>query len=384
MQIIHISSDYPFTPLYQQLLMHYGAASEQQHVMYVPLPTGKSFPHKYDYEAPNATVVYSQDYHPLSRILYHHKRRRILAGISKQVIVQNNSVVHAHFLFSAGGIAYELKRTRNVPYVVAVRNTDLNTFFRYAVHLRGFGVKILQAADAVVFLSPAYCEALLERYVPLALRASIRAKSRVVPNGMSDYWLQQRFYRSAESVSGKRVRLAYVGAFTKNKNLETILQVVRQLRQRGYAPHLRLVGDGPDAQRIRGLAADLGDQVTFQPWTESQEQLLDVYRGADVFIMPSLQETFGLVYVEAMSQGVPVIHSQGQGIDGYFPDGSVGYRCNPLNPVEITDRVEDIIRNYDRLSATCTESVGMFSWHRIAGEYEELYRSVSPRQGLMS
>ena len=55
--------------------------------------------------------------------------------------------------------------------------------------------------------------------------------------------------------------------------------------------------------------------------------------------MPSFPETFGLVYVEAMSQGLPIIYTKGQGIDGYFEDGKVGY---PVNTKDSNDIVKKL------------------------------------------
>jgi glycosyltransferase involved in cell wall biosynthesis len=61
-----------------------------------------------------------------------------------------------------------------------------------------------------------------------------------------------------------------------------------------------------------------------------KEKLLNNYRNSDIFIMPSYNETFGLVYIEAMSQGLPIIYTQNEGVDGYFKEGSVGYSVKTL------------------------------------------------------
>lgn len=381
LRILHISSDYPFTPLYKQLLMHFATDSGQQHTMYVPVAAGATIPRKYDYTGTNVGLIYSPDFQGLDRLFYQRKRQRITAAIERQVPMIDVSLVHAHYLFSAGGVAYALKRKFGTQYLVAIRSTDLNVFFKYALHLRRFGLQILQEAAGIVFLSPAYREALLSRYIPPQLRDSIRSKSIVLPNGISDYWLENCFYRKPRVAGNRDVHIAYVGAFTRNKNVATSLRVVQELKRRNYNVTMSLVGDGPDAVRLRKQAEALGSAVTFRPWTESQNELLAVYRSADLFMMPSIEETFGLVYAEALSQGLPVIYSHGQGIDGYFADGAVGHACSPRDPFGIADRVEDILRNYDRISATCTQSARVFSWHRIASEYENMYRAISQRNG---
>ena len=61
--------------------------------------------------------------------------------------------------------------------------------------------------------------------------------------------------------------------------------------------------------------------------------MIPFYKSAHIFVMPSLTETFGIVFIEALSQGLPLIYTKGQGIDGYFPQGFVGYAYNPLDVV---------------------------------------------------
>jgi glycosyltransferase involved in cell wall biosynthesis len=91
--------------------------------------------------------------------------------------------------------------------------------------------------------------------------------------------------------------------------------------------------------------------------------------------MPSFAETFGLVYAEALSQGLPLIYTKGQGIDGYFRDGEVGYAVDPNDPEEIADRISMILRRYLEISNFCTAQAGQFSWERIGNIYKSLYES---------
>ncbi|GAF71811.1 unnamed protein product, partial [marine sediment metagenome] len=99
------------------------------------------------------------------------------------------------------------------------------------------------------------------------------------------------------------------------------------------------------------------------------------YRESDIFIMPSQKETFGLVYGEAMSQGLPIIYSKGQGIDGYFKEGKVGYSVNPNDTNDIIKKIELILENYHNISKNCHDMVEKFSWENIARTYHNIYMS---------
>jgi glycosyltransferase involved in cell wall biosynthesis len=343
--------------------------------MYVPLAVKRPFVRKDEIKAHNIEVIYSEDYKEIDRLFYHRKRKKILAAIENRIALEHIDLVHSHYLFSAGGVAYALKKVYNIDYIAAIRNTDLNYFFRYAVHLRGFGLRIMCHAARLVFLCPAHKDALIRGYVPESLKESMWNKSVVIPNGIHDFWLDNRHLRCNRKV-GNSIKLLFVGEFKKNKNIRTIVKVVKLLCRRGYDARLDLVGDGSDAKAVKRLAERSQNIVNICGWIDSKDELLRKYREADVFVMPSITETFGLTYIEAMSQGLPVIYTKGQGIDGYFKDGVVGFACQPLNAEEIASKVVQIAQDYNRMSANTTKSVDKFSWSKIGRDYEKLYSSL--------
>ena len=96
----------------------------------------------------------------------------------------------------------------------------------------------------------------------------------------------------------------------------------------------------------------------------------------DIFIMPSFHETFGLVYLEAMTQGLPIIYTKGQGVDGYFKENSPGYSVNPYSIDDIKNKIILTIENIQQLSANSLKHVGNFSWDIISNKYAELYKKT--------
>ncbi len=99
--------------------------------------------------------------------------------------------------------------------------------------------------------------------------------------------------------------------------------------------------------------------VTLLP-PRPMQALMPLYREADVFLLPSRRETFGLVYAEAISQGLPVLYGRGQGFDGQFEDGRVGYAVDPDDPVAIADKVLSILGDYARFSASALAGSARF------------------------
>ena len=106
-----------------------------------------------------------------------------------------------------------------------------------------------------------------------------------------------------------------------------------------------------------------------------KNELLKHYRECDIFVMPSFTESFGMVYAEAMSQGLPVIYTKGEGIDGYFEPGEAGFAVDPGKPEEIVQAVQNITGRYMEISGFCSEKSDLFNRDRIGLMYKELYQS---------
>jgi glycosyltransferase involved in cell wall biosynthesis len=90
--------------------------------------------------------------------------------------------------------------------------------------------------------------------------------------------------------------------------------------------------------------------------------------------MPSIHETFGLVYLEALSQNLPIVYTQGQGVDGLF-DHSVGIGVNPFSVIEIKNAIKTILSSKNQYSNK-TVDFDQFRWSTIASEYIDYYTSV--------
>ncbi len=281
------------------------------------------------------------------------------------------NIIHAHSLFSNGIIAYYAYRKYNIPYVVAVRNTDINIFFKYFIFLRSTGRKILKNASKIIFISTPYKNYCINKYVNKNDRNALLEKTEVLPNGINELFLKNKSIKSRDDVS-KRVRLIYVGRIEKNKNVETTIQACNLLISKGYKVEYTVVGKIVDQKYLKLLDVDFIKHID----TVSQEQLLEIYKENDVFVMPSLLETFGLVYAEAMTQGLPVIYSRGQGFDGMFKEGVVGFSVEAKDSTDIAYKIEQVLLNYDLISKNCNELSDKFNWDNIAEEYYNIYKEI--------
>lgn len=375
MKVLHLCSAYIQSNLYRELTEALDETSISQ-VVYIPIKRKEDDNKNILKNTKNVTFIYSKIFNELDRFLYFRKINKLSADIKTKIDFDLINIIHAHTLFSMGGIALKLKKEKNIEYIVVVRSTDVNLFFKYLFYLRGIGIKILKESKKIIFLSPAYRDYILEKIIPGSLQDSIMKKSMIVPNGINPLFLKNKHNRPKLG-NKKNIKLIYVGEFTKNKNIDTSIKVARKLKDLGYNVSFIIVGGGGNNEyKVKKLAKANKDIVEICDRIEEKEKLLDMYRKSNIFIMPSQKETFGLVYGEAMSQGLPVIYSKGQGIDGYFKEGKVGYSVNPKDIKHIIKKIEMILDNYNNISKNCYNMVEKFSWENIARIYYNIYMST--------
>ena len=315
------------------------------------------------------------------RILYKGKINKQFRRIEEKIAnIESFDLIHAHTLFSDGGTAYLLKKTYGVNYVVSVRSADIYAFYKYAVIHRPFIHKVLENASAVVFISHAYQKQTLE-LLPKSVVQAIEHKTKVLPNGIDDKWFEMVPLKQYV-VERKRLRLLFTGSLDKNKNLGTVLRLARSLQyDHAVDVTVNVAGDGPLKEQLLAERDELKlqDFVHFHG-NVSIEKLRALADESDVFILPSYKETFGISYIEAMSRGLPIVYTRGEGIDGFFPEGVVGYSTNPDDIDEMVEKIGLILRNYDEISDQCIEESKLFNWHDIADEYKDLYENVRNRR----
>ncbi len=179
-----------------------------------------------------------------------------------------------------------------------------------------------------------------------------------------------RFPASAEP-SGPPWRLLAVGRLTVQKGLDVLIEAMR------YLPpevSLDILGEGPDRACLTASAASLGGRVRFVGWTDDVPAWL---RRSHVVVLPSRWEGFGLVAIEAMAVGRPLVASRVQGLSEAL--GPCALTVPPEDPVALADAIHDLVRSTARRSELreCgSERSRRFDIRRTVAAYEVLYRSL--------
>lgn len=375
MKILHINCNYIGTALHRIMIQHLNN-TDFSITVFVPIWDKKQ---KEEFKPQNGEIV-SVCFKKWDRLFFFLKQKKIINSLKQDIKdIKQYNLIHAFTLMTDGNTAYQLSKEYGIPYVVAVRDTDINAFFRIKPYLRPLGIRIMLNASAVIFLSTAYKNLVLEKYVPLKHRITIEKKTYVIPNGIDDYWFENIYRKrnietTIQRIKEKEISIVCVGKINKRKNIPTVQKALHILRKRGWTVDFNVIGKIEEPSEHNTVVKD--PYTNYHPPVNKSE-LIKFYRMSDLFVLASHTETFGLVYAEAMSQGLPVIYTRGQGFDGQFPEGEVGYGVNDKDPVEIANTIEKLCKCYFDVANHTIKSVFKFKWDDICNQYRQIYKRIN-------
>lgn len=364
MNVLHICSSYFSTSLYRNLfdnLKRNGVSN----IVYVPRWE------KDVKKVEDNIFVVNKKMSKLTKLLYWGEQKYILKDIENLIDLSSIDVIHVHRILYGGYIAMQFKKKYGIPYIVAIRNSDIYGMGRNLSIYKKHCWEIIQNAYKVIFISESYKKHVLYKYKKSYQLEMLNEKSLVLFNGIDQFFLDNvPALNTHKCPKEKQINLVSFGTIDRNKNFLTTLKACDILINQGYKVCLKIAG------KIKNKT--IYQKIISKPYVTylgvlCKEEIIHQLSLSDVFVMPSFHETFGLVYAESMSQGVPVIFSKGQGFDGQFEDGEVGYGVDCKEPKEIALRVIDIVSNYRVISNRCIEGSKRYSWGDISEKYKTLY-----------
>jgi glycosyltransferase involved in cell wall biosynthesis len=166
--------------------------------------------------------------------------------------------------------------------------------------------------------------------------------------------------------------LLYVGRLSDEKQIEQIRPALEALPN----TRLALVGDGPARAHLERYFADL--PVTFMGYLRG-ERLSQAYASADIFVFPSRLETFGLVVLEAMASGLPVVAARVGGVSDMVSQGVNGYSFESGNRMALLERLRKIASNHENMRWMGQQARAYAeeqSWEAIMDEVIEVYAGL--------
>lgn len=259
---------------------------------------------------------------PEDRLMSYFKIRKLSNWIKKE----NFDIIHIHTPFVAHYFGLHLKNFLNIPCV-----ETYHTFFEDYLHLyipwlpkifskwfaRRLSKRQCNKVDAVISPSPQMAD-ILKKY-------GVSTSCEVIPTGIQASFFTQRdkkVFRTQYNIPLNKKVLLYVGRVAKEKNIEFLINVLNVLSQEDKDIILMITGQGPAEQEIEKkiISLNLQEKVKKLPYLDQENELPQCYAGADIFVFSSKTETQGIVPLEAMAQGTPVVAIAELGIASVIKD----------------------------------------------------------------
>jgi len=370
--LVHINSYFLTNKLHEELVLSLQDMNSSIHqTVYIPINKKDKITWNYC-ESINILYIISKAFSNLERYFWPLKMLSIYKDFNKKTKNHKITITHAHSLISNGIISFFLYKKRAIPYIVTVRNTDINIFMKKSVFFRKIGYEILDNAESIMVLSPAYKNIQIRECLTKFQFEQLKDKIKIIPNGVNDFWIKNRYLN--ESRSSNCLEILFVGKLRENKNCSALIKACKLLKEKGLDFQLTIVGEGYLKEKLQEEAKGL--KVRFLGFISDNEQLLKVYRESNLLVVPSFKESFGLVYVEAMTQGLPIIYTKGQGFDGNFEEGVVGFSVMPNEYEKIAEAIQKINENYNEISKNAYNYALNFSWTTNSKLLNDIYTKI--------
>jgi glycosyltransferase involved in cell wall biosynthesis len=277
-------------------------------------------------------------------------------------------IVHAH-VYSAGLPALVLGRVSRAPVVVSEHFTGFQRGL-----IRGYDRFTARVAFRYADLVAPVSQDLARQLRTLEPRARIRVVENVVDTSV--------FHPRPDRRSNEPPRLLTVAALTAKKGLTHLLDALAQLAP-ARELRLDLVGEGDEHNVLQARARSLGldGAVTFHG-ERPKEQVAELMRAADLFVLPSLYENLPCVLIESLASGLPFVASDVGGVPELV-DGSGGWLVGPGDPHALATAIATALDQRDRIDpeALADRARRRFGYEAFAGAWTSIYAELTSRSG---
>lgn len=301
---------------------------------------------------------------------------------------EDYDILHVHTPFAAHYLGLRLSRRLGIPCV-----ETYHTFFEDYMHhylpilpkpllrmlARRLSCSQCNAMDAVVAPSQPMLDA-LRSY-------GVKSHAEVIPTGLQEHSFvpgDGSGFRRRYGIAPDRPVMLFVGRVAHEKNIGFLLRMALKVKHSRPDILLVLAGEGPALEQLRKEARALGlqDNILFLGYLDRKKELNDCYRMADVFVFSSLTETQGLVLLEAMAQGVPVVAIAEMGTKSILVEGK-GALIAPQDEKGFAERVLGLLANPEHGRALGEKAHGYalhWSASYMAERMMKFYRQVIASQ----
>jgi len=282
-------------------------------------------------------------------------------------------VLHVHYAIPHASAAYMAKKILEdegiyIPVVTTLHGTDI-TLVGKDDSFKPVITFAINHSTAVTAVSESLKR---DTYQYFDIKKDISVVTNFI--ALAPEFDQWRVSARAEFVSPNEKMLVHISNFRPVKRIMDVLYIFQKVRAQLPAK-LVMVGDGPERHKAEQWTRENGmvDCIDFVGNVKEPQEIL---AGADLFVLPSESESFGLSALEAMALGVPVISSNTGGLPEVNKEGVSGHLCPVGEVEEMAEKSLEILMNWDRYSKGAREVASAFGIERVLNQYLDIYYQV--------
>jgi len=298
-----------------------------------------------------------------------------LASAMVDVIKNNNlDLLHVHYAIPHASAAYMAKKILQqegieIPVVTTLHGTDITLVGKDKTYSPVVAFSINES-DVITAVSNNLREETYKTF-------NIKKEIEVIYNFVDVERFNRKpldAFKKVLAPNGERI-LLHASNFRKVKRVQDVVNVFYEV-QKEIPSKLLFVGDGPERQHVEELGRNLGiaEKMTF---VGKQEQMEDIFAIADLFLLTSDYESFGLAALEAMASKVPVVSTNAGGLGEVNIEGETGFMADVGDVKTMSEKALEILSNDDTLGAfkeRAFKNAQQFNIDTIIPQYEEIYR----------
>ncbi|MFC1687628.1 glycosyltransferase [Patescibacteria group bacterium] len=267
-------------------------------------------------------------------------------------------IIHAHWILY-GFIGSLISKIRGIPLVITLHGSDV-AIMKSSCIFKFLGTISLKQASKVICVSS---------YLKKEIQPFIQDTNKVFvfPNGLG---VAEKFM-DAEKTTHDAPTLLWIGRFSDEKNVSLLLDIIERVLKKFSSAKLYLVGSGPQEEFLKKevMKRSLDSHVIFTGKI-SPQNTYKYYAQSDVFVLPSHREGFGVVLIEAMATGVPVVASNVGAIPEIVDNNQTGFLAESNNAKDFAEKILLLLENED-----LCKSFGNRGKEKVKNNY--LWRDVS-------
>ncbi len=291
---------------------------------------------------------------------------RIVRLIRKKKI----DILNLHFADKAGLYALCLSYVTKPRLVISLHGNDVEKFPEESIFYRQLFRLLVKRADLVTINS----EFIRRKATGLAPR--LRSKGRVLGNGVDLEEIEK-----AEPYQSDHPFILGLGRLVPKKGFDVLVNAFGNIAASFPNHQLIIAGDGPERSKLESLIEKLSlERKVTLLGRVTHEKALSLFKSCDLFVLPSRKEPFGIVLLEAMAAGAPIVATEVGGVTEIIKSGYNGLLVKSDNPDQLAVEINKVLSDESvrkKLSGHCLDFVDNFSWQQVAKRYIDLFAALA-------